>query len=80
MFDLLKHTQNCPNPLIQVVSSLRKLSKAVLAREKQGNLQPTLNKRGGIKTVMSFKRSKIEEFLKKVFQGIKKVLPKNGLL
>ena len=80
MFDLLKHTQNCPNPLIQVVSSLRKLSKAVLAREEQGNLQPTLNKRGGIKTVMSFKRSKIEEFLKKVFQGIKKVLPKNDLL
>lgn len=53
-----------------VVSSPRKLFKAVLTRNKQTNLQPTLNKRGRDESVimLSLTTSIIEEFLKTVFK------------
>ena len=42
MLDLLKGTQNCPLPAwFNIVSSLKKLCQAVVARNNQVNLQPT---------------------------------------
>ena len=59
-----------PTHWIMVVSSPRKLFKAVLTRNKQTNLQPTLNKRGRDESVimLSLTTSIIEEFLKTVFK------------
>ena len=48
MLDLLKDTQNSPFPLwLNVVPSLEKLCQAVVVRNDQANLQPTLNKGAG---------------------------------
>ena len=43
MLDLLKDTQNTPYPRFSVVPSLEKLCQAVMVRNDQANLQPTLN-------------------------------------
>lgn len=53
-----------------VVSSPRKLFKAVLTRDEQTNLHPTLNESGGGKSViiLSLIRSKLEKVLKRVFK------------
>ena len=42
MLELLKDTQNFPSAWFNVVSSLLKLCQAVVARNDQANLQPTL--------------------------------------
>ena len=47
MLDLLKDTQNSPSSWFNVVPSLEKLYQAVLVRNDQVNLQPTLNKGAG---------------------------------
>ena len=47
MLDLLKDTQNSPSSWFNVVPSLEKLSQAVLVRNDQVNLQPTMNKGAG---------------------------------
>ena len=47
VLDLLKGTQNFPSPWFNVVPSLGKLCQALLARNDQANLQPTLNKEAG---------------------------------
>ena len=44
MLDLLKDTQNIPSLWFNVVPSCAKLCQAVVARNDQANLQPTLNK------------------------------------
>ena len=50
--DLLNDTQNVP--WFNVVSSLDKLCKAELARNKKLNLQPTLNKGAGGESLIIF--------------------------
>ena len=47
MLDLLKDTQNSPSSWFNVVPSLEKLYQAVLVRNDQVNLQPTMNKGAG---------------------------------
>ena len=47
MLDLLQDIQDSPFPWLNVVSSLGKLCQTVLARNKQANLYPTLNKGAG---------------------------------
>ena len=44
MLDLLKETQMSLSPWFNVVPSLKKLCQAVVARNDQENLLPTLNK------------------------------------
>ena len=47
MLDLLKNTQDSLSPWLNVVGSLKKLCQAVVVKNDQENLQPTLNKRAG---------------------------------
>ena len=47
MLDFLQDTQNSPFPWFNIVSSLGKICQTVLARKKQANLHPTLNKGAG---------------------------------
>ena len=54
MLDLLKNTQNSSSPWFNVVSSLEKLCQAVVARNDQANLQPTLNKGAGGQSLTIF--------------------------
>ena len=44
MLVLLKYTQNSNSPWFNAVPSLEELCQAVVARNDQANLQPTLNK------------------------------------
>ena len=48
MLDSLKNTQNAPSPWFIVVPSLEKRCEAVVLRNDQANLQPTLNKAAGV--------------------------------
>ena len=47
MFDMFKDTQNSPSSQFNAAPSLKKLYQAVVARNDQANLQPTLNKKVG---------------------------------
>ena len=47
VLDLLKDTQNSPFPWFNVVPSLEKLCQAMVGRNDQTNLQPTLNNGAG---------------------------------
>ena len=54
-----------PTPWFNVVASLEKLCQAVVARNKQGNLQPTLSKRTG--------GASLPIFVTDCFQNLKKI-------
>ena len=47
MLDLLKDAQKCLSPWFNVVPRLEKLCQAVVAKNNQEKLQPTLNKGAG---------------------------------
>ena len=47
MFDLFQDTLNSSTPWFKVVPNMEKLCQAMLAENKQANMQPTLNKETG---------------------------------
>ena len=64
MLDLLKDTQKSPSPWFNVVPRLEKLCQAVVARNNQEKLQPTLNKEAG--------GASLTVFVKKIEKGFSK--------
>ena len=64
MLDLLKDTQKSPSPWFNVVPRLEKLCQAVVARNNQEKLQPTLNKEAG--------GTSLTVFVKKIEKGFSK--------
>ena len=54
MLDLLKYTQNLPYTWFDIVPSTEKLCQAVVPRNDQANLQPTLNEGTGCVSLTIF--------------------------
>ena len=74
--ELLKDTQISPYPWFNVVSSLEKLCQAVVTRNDQANLQPTLNKGAGcasLKNSLWLIVAIIKKELKGFFKDPKKI-------
>ena len=68
MLDLLKDTQNFTSSWFNVVPSLKKLCQAVVVRNEQVNLQPTLNK-GAWDTSLTFLGLFVSKIKKKIEKG-----------
>ena len=68
MLDLLKDTQNFTSSWFNVVPSLKKLRQAVVVRNEQVNLQPTLNK-GAWDTSLTFLGLFVSKIKKKIEKG-----------
>ena len=64
MLDLLKDAQKCLSPWFNVVPRLEKLCQAVVAKNNQEKLQPTLNKGAG--------GTSLTIFVKKMEKGFSK--------